>query len=175
MHSCPRVHLFCEGFQKQQGLSMVENIDETTILLQRKIGQFLYLPQKIGVLTPNVDMPSIFPCSEALSAADAQLQATSTKLHRAFLYMSLAARITTRHMRCSAHMHAFFTKRKMYSRLRYIIFAFAAAPNFVQGDAPIAFSSQPTGSPSVQKQSSRCCCPVVRGRPWPKIPHGLEA
>jgi hypothetical protein len=67
-------------------------------------------------------------CLEALSAADAQPQATSTKLPCALLYMSLVLPITTRHMRCSAHMR-FCTKRKIYSKLRYIIFAFAAELN----------------------------------------------
>jgi hypothetical protein len=51
-------------------------------------------------------------CLEALSAADAQPQATSTKLPCALLYMSLVLPITTRHMRCSAHMHAFLYQKK---------------------------------------------------------------
>ena len=98
---------------------------------------------------------------------------TSSHLHQTApcvsLHVSRCSHLT-RHMRCSTHMHAFFTKRKMYSRLRYIIFASAAAPNSVVSDAPIAFSSRPTGSPSVQKQSSRCCCTVVRGRPAQRSP-----
>jgi hypothetical protein len=71
----------------------------------------------------------------------------------------------TRHIPDSAHMHAFFTKIIIHgaenvSRLRYIIFAFAAQLSKVTTfRTPNRILVPPHWHPSVQKQSSQRCCP----------------
>jgi len=68
---------------------MVEGIDETTMLVQWKTGQsYVFTSKNRGSQLLNPSEMLTFPkisCSEALSAADAQPQATSTKLLCALL------------------------------------------------------------------------------------------
>ncbi|PMD36766.1 hypothetical protein L207DRAFT_89815 [Hyaloscypha variabilis F] len=135
---------------------MVEGIDETTMLVQRKTGQSYVFTSKIGVLNFSTH-PRCRPSPRFRVWRRCLQQMHNLKPpppNYPVRFSTCLSFCPSRHVICGVlpTCMRFCTKRKIYSKLRYIIFAFAAELNSLPANAPIAFSSQPTGSPSVQNR-----------------------